>query len=511
MNTNKQIIIVGAGFAGLSAACYLASEGYDVLVIDNQEEVGGRNRQMKVTKDDAYFLFDLGPSWYWMPDVFRSFFKRFGKDIPYDLIKLKTQYRIYEKDKILNIQDEESLSDKIKSKSYLSECSDKYNIAMSKFITKSCCAITDFFSFDIFRNIHKLHLHLSHRQLLKSKGFVGSDLTILEWPVLFLGGSPSTIPGLYSLMNHVSIKQGTYVVKGGMPRVTEEMAKLATSLGVKFKMNKTVSSFIMRNSKIEGIRTDDGKIEMCKKLVWCGDYAFGESLLPSSSQHYGPSYWKKRTFSPSSLLYWIGVKDLDLSVLQHHNLWFDESLDDHCDEIYNKPCWPTKPLFYCSVPSLSDPSLCSESHHTIFILIPVATHLENDNNKLRSYYESYCLDKISKRHESLRNIRDHIVWKKSYGPNDFKSDYFAFGNNAYGLANTLSQTAFGKPLCKSPFVSNLYFAGQTTTPGPGMAPCILSGSTVTDLIVRDDRNGWFSKLFDWIQLRCVYFLQKWLF
>lgn len=485
----KKVIVIGSGFSGLVAASYLAKFGYDVTIHEKLSTLGGRARKFEAEG----FTFDMGPSWYWMPEVFDKFYQEFGRSTKdfYDLKRLDPSYKVFFENSTMELPaNEEDLyklfesyesgsSEKLKK--FLASAKYKYEVGMNEFVQKPSLSITEFFDLRIITSSMKLQMFKSIskeiRGLFKHKELI----ELLEFPVLFLGATPQKIPALYSLMNYADLILGTWYPMGGMHKIVEAMVQIAKDQGVKFKMDDGVEKIIVENKNALGIQTVSGK-HSADVVVSSADYHHTESrLLEKSCQSYSESYWDKRVMAPSSLLFYLGINK-KVPSLHHHNLFFDRDFNLHAKEIYTDPKWPTDPLFYVCCPSKTDPSVAPEGHENLFLLIPIAPGLE-DTDVLREEYFQTTLARLEDR--IGENISRHIVYKKSYCINNFKEDYNAFKGNAYGLANTLLQTAFLKPKMKSKKVAKLYYTGQLTTPGPGVPPSIVSGEVVARLIAKE--------------------------
>lgn len=484
----KKISVIGSGFAGLSAACYLSKNGYDVTVFEKNSQAGGRAR----TINEAGFLFDMGPSWYWMPDVFEDFFNDFGKTTSdfYELKRLDPSYKIFwGKNDVWNIPSdyselcalfesvEKGSSEKLNR--FLKEAEFKYNNGMKDLVNKPSLSATEFMKWGIIKNTFRIDLFKSFSKHVRNYFTNPKLIQLLEFPVLFLGALPQNTPALYSLMNYADIKLGTWYPMGGMHKIIEAMTKIAVSNGVKINLNSNVTKIIMNGSaNSKGIQVND-RLEESSAIVAAADYQYvDQTLVPDKFKTYTSEYWNKRTLAPSCLIYYVGVNK-KIKNLEHHNLFFDKDFKKHSDEIYTTLKWPTAPLFYVSCPSKTDPSVAPENNENLFILIPVSTGL-NDTPEIRQTYFEMVLGRL----EELtgETIKPHIVFKRSYAHSDFISDYNSFKGNAYGLANTLMQTAFLKPKAKSTKIHNLFYAGQLTVPGPGVPPSIISGKIASELL-----------------------------
>ncbi len=485
----KKIGVIGAGFAGISAACHLANKGYDVFVLEKNSSPGGRASQLKSNG----FTFDKGPSWYWMPDVFERFFDQFGKKPSdyYELERLDPSYRVKFSDGYTDLpasmSELEALFESIepgasdKLRQFLKQAEYKYEVGINDLVYKPSRSISEFMDLRLLKGLLKMDVFTSMSKHIRRFFKNEKLIQLLEFPVLFLGSTPENTPALYSLMNYADISLGTWYPKGGMYSVVDGMVRLAESLGVKFLYNHAVEEFVYEANSITKIITNQGEHEV-NVVVGGADYHHIDShILKPEFRNYDEKYWESRTMAPSSLLFYIGVNK-KLPNLLHHVLFFDEDFKLHADEIYNNPKWPSKPLIYVSATSKTDETVAPEGQENLVVLIPVAPGLE-DTQETRDQYFELIMDKLET--FTGTNIRDHIVVKESFAHRDFINDYNSFKGNAYGLANTLLQTAILKPSLKNKKLNNLYFTGQLTVPGPGVPPSIISGEVVSKEISKD--------------------------
>jgi phytoene desaturase len=485
----KKVIVIGSGFAGLSAASFMAREGWDVTVIEKNKTPGGRARQLK----ENGFTFDMGPSFYWMPDVFDRYFQQFEKKTAdyYQLKRLDPSYRIYWSDGYTDIPaDFEQLKKVFESfeagsaarlEEYLKGAAYKYDEGMKRLVYKPGRSLTEFMDWKTISGVFKLQVFSSIRKHI-AKYFSHPKLRqLMEFPVLFLGALPQDTPALYSLMNYADIKGGTWYPDGGMYAVVDGMYKLALELGVKFHFEEEAISIKTAGSKARTLLTNKDIYEV-EAVISGADYHFTETrLLPEESRSYSAAYWNKKIMAPSCLMYYVGL-NRKLKKPVHHSLFFDVPFENHGNEIYKNPQWPQNPLFYVSVASATDRNAAPEGCENIVFLIPVAAGLQNDTEELRDKYFTM----IARRMEKLtgESILDAVIYKKTFSVSDFVSDYNSFRGNAYGLANTLMQTAIFRPACRSKKVSNLFYTGQLTVPGPGVPPSLISGEVTAKEVVK---------------------------
>lgn len=484
---NKKIIIIGSGFSSLSAACYLAKAGNDVTILEKNTSVGGRASQFK----KEGFKFDMGPTWYWMPDIFEKFFSDFNKKPSdfYDLEKLKPAYQVY-----FDVLKSITISDKIEDiyevfekeekgsakylKKFLDEARRNYDIAINKMVYKPGNSILELVSKDTILRVNQFFKSISYdvRKNIESKKLI----QILEFPVLFLGAKPSNTPSFYNFMNHADFGLGTWHPKGGMYEVVKAFVTLAESLGVQIMTNQNVEKILVKDKTVSGVEVN-GEFISADLILSGADYHHSEELLDTQYRMYSEKYWSNKTFAPSSLLFYVGF-DTKLKNVSHHTLFFDSDFDQHAVSIYDTPEWPSNPLFYASFPSITDNSFAPEDKEAATFLIPIAPGIE-DTEAIREKYFNKIMDRLEELTD--QKLRKHIVFNRSYCVKDFVKDYNSYKGNAYGLANILTQTAFLRPKLKSKKVKDLYFTGQLTVPGPGVPPAIISGKIVADLIAKN--------------------------
>lgn len=487
---SKKALVIGSGFAGLSAASSLAQKGFQTTILEKNSSIGGRARQFS----DSGFTFDMGPSWYWMPDVFESYFNRFGKSVSdyYQLKRLDPSYQV-----VYGINDGmpipadmkelEGLFESLEKgaglqlREFLKQAAYKYEVGINKLVYKPGRSLSEFASLKLLIDVIRMDVFQSMSKHVRKFFTHPKLIQLMEFPVLFLGALPQNTPALYSLMNYADMSLGTWYPEGGMHKIVEGMGKLAEELGVQILTDHAVEKIVSANGRVTKVITNQG--EFTADVVIAGaDYHHVETqLLEPEDRNYSDNYWEKRVMAPSSLLYYVGL-DKRIEGLLHHNLFFDTDFAPHAHHIYTDPQWPEDPLFYASLTSKTDPTVAPKGHENLFLLIPVAPGLE-ENEEIRTRY----FDMIMTRMERFtgQSLKDHVVYYRSYAHKDFKDDYNSFKGNAYGLANTLKQTAILKPSLKSKKLNNLYFTGQLTTPGPGVPPSLISGIVVADEIEKE--------------------------
>ncbi|MFY7739585.1 MAG: phytoene desaturase family protein [Flavobacterium sp.] len=480
----KNIKIIGSGFSALAAACYLAKDANIVTIYEKNSTIGGRARQLK--KDG--FTFDIGPTWYWMPDVFERFFNDFGKKPSdyYELIKLSPAYQVY-----FGVNEFVTIADNLpeiittfesiekgsgeKLASFMKEAQSNYDIAIKDLVYRPGVSPLELITVETALKVNQFFGNISKdiRRRFKNKKLV----QILEFPVLFLGAKPSDTPSFYNFMNFADFGLGTWHPKNGMYSVVLAMEELAKELGVTINVNSNIEKIEVTDGKATALIVNGERVDA--DIILSGaDYHHSETLLDEKHRAYSEKYWEKKTFAPSSLLFYVGF-DKKIKNVEHHSLFFDVDFDVHAQDIYDNPKWPKDPLFYASFPSKTDSNSAPEGKEAAIFLIPLAPGL-NDTNELRETYFEKIITRLEKLTE--QSLKNNIIFKESFCVNDFIKDYNSYKGNAYGMANTLLQTAFLRPKLKSKKVKSLYFTGQLTVPGPGVPPALISGKLVADLI-----------------------------
>jgi phytoene desaturase len=434
---NKSISIIGSGFSSLSAACYLAHAGHQVEIFEKNSTPGGRARQLK--RDG--FVFDIGPSWYWMPDVFEKFFGDFDKKVSdyYELERLNPGYQVYfgENDsiiigdsleKIYVAFETEEEGSAAKLKKFIAKAADNYKIAIDELVYRPGVSPLELVTPD---TIKKLGYFFSNVKKEVTREFKNPKLTqILQFPVLFLGAKPADTPAFYNFMNFADFGLGTWHPKGGMYSIVKGMVQLAKSLGVKINVNSPVEEILLENKKAVGIKVK-GRNIVSDVVLSGADYHHSETLLPKVLRAYSEDYWDKKTFAPSSLIFYVGLNKKVKNV-SHHTLFFDVDFDTHAETIYDTAQWPKEPLFYTNFPSISDSDMAPQGKEACFILIPIAPGLE-DTEELRNRYFDIVMERLEKLTE--QSLKDDILFRESFCVNDFISVYNSYKGNAYGMAN----------------------------------------------------------------------------
>lgn len=482
----NKVAIIGAGFGGLSAAAYLARDGYDVTVYEKNSKPGGRAYVMK----RKGFTFDMGPSWYMMPDVFEDFFTDFNSRVKdqYQLKKLLPSYRVYDADSQYDVKpvDEGGLElfDKLEPgsskniKQLLKKTGKEYKHIRDNLLEKDYLSPTDTIDSNILTMLANPALFMSYHSRIKRTSQNEDIQRILEFMTVFMGGSPQNIPGVYSLLSHVDLGLGIWYPMGGFGQVVKKFEQHAKNLGVKFVYNAPVSKIHTTQHKASAIEVN-GQVLPYDIIVANADYEHVESsLVPHNYRTYSDNYWNKRVLSPSAVLIYLGVKSKVPGIL-HHTMFFDADWHGHFDQVFKHKKWSARPLFYTASPSKTDPSVAPKGCENIVILAPMANGLSPSKEQMHELTESL----IARMEARIQhNFAKDIVVKEVINQQFFEQTFNSYKGNAFGLAHLLGQSALFRPRMQSKKLNNLFYVGQYTNPGTGVPMVVLSGKIIARVV-----------------------------
>ncbi|KQC03623.1 MAG: phytoene dehydrogenase [Methanoculleus sp. SDB] len=480
-----KVAVIGTGFGGLSAAALLADKGFDVTVFEKNEQPGGR---ASVYRENGY-AFDMGPSWYLMPDVYERCFAEFGKK-PADFFELKRldpAYRIYfgkepmidvpaDLDRTFILFDdlEERGSEKLKA--YLASAKEKYDLTINEMLYRDYRSIFDLINGKLLLQGARLHI-LENLEEFVNKSFSSEEARrIVEYSIGFLGGSPKNTPAFYHIMSHIDLTLGVWYPAGGIRTVADAIYRLAGSLGAQFRFNEPVEKIRIDNGRATGVITAQGTYN-ADIVVVNADYAHAElELLEDRFRTYDRNYWESRVLAPSAFVAYLGL-NRKIAGLRHHTLFLDADWDAGFEKIFDpaKAAWPEHPSYYVNVPSQTDPTAAPEGCDTLFLLVALAPGLEDTSERRERFFNQVMDDLESKLGEP---VRDAIVVKRIFALNDFRDRYNAYHGTALGLSHTLFQTALWRPAHRSAKVENLYYTGHYTHPGIGVPMTLISSTIV---------------------------------
>ena len=481
----QDVVVIGGGFGGLSTACYLADADANVTLIEKNEQLGGRASRLETDG----FRFDMGPSWYLMPDVFERFFAHFDRDVEdyYTLSRLDPHYRIFFKDGdqvdlVPDVEQNKALFESYEPgagealEAYLEKSKENYEIGMEHFVYTDRPRLRDYMDFDVLRYSWGLSLIGSMQGHVEDYFEHPKLQQIMQYTLVFLGGSPYNTPALYNLMSHVDFNMGVYYPDGGIGAVVDGIVELGSELGVDYVTEQPVTEIAGRRGGF-AVRTATGDEYLADLVVSDADYAHTEQeLLPPEKRQYDADYWESRTYAPSAFLLYLGVEG-DVEPLAHHTLVLPTEWDGHFEQIFDRPAWPDDPAYYLCVPSKTDDTVAPEGHSNLFALVPIAPGLE-DTESIRAEYRDQVLEDIAA--NTGVDLRDRIVFERMFSVKDFADRYNSMKGTALGMAHTLRQTSLFRPPHHSDAVDGLYFTGSYTTPGIGVPMCLISGQLTAE-------------------------------
>lgn len=485
-------VIIGAGFGGLATACILGKAGWKVTVLEKNEQIGGRAGVLKAKG----FTFDMGPSWYLMPDVFEHFFALVGENINdhLNLKRLSPSYRVFFKDvhdrpydiygdlkkdqdtfEALEPGSSQKLADYLKRSEYI------YKTSMDKFLYQNYDGLRDIMKPSLIGEAHKLSLFSNMDRYVRSYFSSPETQKIMEYPLVFLGASPYNAPALYSLMSHVDFNQGVFYPDGGFGSVVRAIKTIGNKYGVTYKTNATVKKIIVEGGRATGVVTDQ-ELFKADVVISNADIHHTETkLLDSTQRDHSDHYWQRRTLAPSALLMYLGVKG-SLPQLLHHNLIFSKDWQTNFNQIFKTKQWPSDPSLYICNPSKTDSSVAPKDHENVFILVPLPAQLSYTDQELERYANK-ILDTIETEIK-VPDLRQRIVYQKLFAAKDFATRYNSLEGTGLGLAHTLKQTALFRPKNTSRKVAGLYYVGANTHPGIGVPVTLISAELASQKILK---------------------------
>ena len=483
---NKKVVVIGAGIGGLGTAGLFAKKGYEVTVLEKNENLGGR---ANIFESDGY-RFDMGPSWYLAPDLFEHFFSLMGERIEdhMDLVRLSPSYRIFfSKDpKPLDIHSDIAVDSATfeeiepgsaeQLRAYLKQSEYQYEVATQHFMYKNYDTVFDFFNRRVMTEGQKLSV-FSKMHAFVSRFFKTRKLQqVMEYTMVFLGTSPYEAPALYNLMSHMDFNQGVFYPQGGFYELIKALARIAEKNGADLRTNSPVAEVVVENGVTKGVMLESKEFVEADIVISNADIQFTETrLLGEKWRTHSNKYWNKRVMAPSAFIMYLGVKE-KLPNLIHHNLLFSDDWRKNFDDIYKDPRLPEEPSLYVCAPSVTDPSVAPEGRENLFVLVPIASDLQISDHEKDAYSE-----KVLARMEQemkLPGLRKKIEYKRIYTVDNFAADYNAFKGTALGLAHTIWQTAIFRPNNRSKKVKNLFYVGAGTNPGIGTQICLISAELV---------------------------------
>lgn len=499
MSHKKTAIIIGAGYGGLALANLLAKKGYQTHVYEKNSAPGGRIHAVR--KDG--FVFDLGPSWYLMPEVFEQYYQLFNQNVneKLELVRFSPGYKVfYETQPAIEVagelQKDAALFEAIETgagkrlERYVRESSRIYRLALAHFLYTSFRSPLMFLKWDIVRHAPRMAL-LAFRSLDAHVSSYFKDQRLkqlLEYHSVFLGASPFAAPAIYSLMSHLDFKSGVYYPRKGMLQLPKDLEAIGRDLGVTYHYDQPVARILVKSNQAVGIQTAAGETVAADVVISNADLEFTETqLLDHQHQTFPASYWHRREPGPGALLVSFGVAT-PLPMLKHHNLYFVDKWFENFEAIYTTKTVPRHASIYICNPTKTDPTLAPEGKENLFVLVPFPAGVALDVDEEQALVEKVIglLKKIT----AIDDLETYIQTKHVFGPQDFNTAFNAWQFNAFGgESHTLRQSALFRTRNRSKKVKNLFYVGAGTRPGIGLPMCLIGAQVTYREIIGSKRTG----------------------
>ena len=479
----KRVVVIGAGLGGLATAALLANDGWEVTLLEKNEGPGGRARVW----ESLGFFYDMGPSWYLMPDAFHRYFRLFGKTASdfFSLVRLDPQFRVFSgTGDVYDVRDDLRANAELfnrlepsgaaKTERYLEMARKQYDLSVRHFLYRDYDGLTDFLHKEILTKGLRLGV-LGSVHKLAAKEIRDERLQqILEFTMVFIGGNPKQTPGLYALMSSIVLDRGVWYPMGGIGMIVRALQELGQAKGVRYEYGCPARGIRASDGRASEVLTDLGAFP-ADVVISNADYHHTETmLLDRNVRTYDDKFWRRRVLSPSAFILYIGL-DRRLDGLLHHNLYFEKNWDIHFDAVFRNPAWPERFSYYVSCPSKTDPSVAPPGMENLFFLVPVAPGMD-DTDDMREAFAGRVLDHFEQM--TGQTIRRNMVVRRIFSQQDFIADYNTYKGTAFSLSHTLFQTAVFRPRRRSRRLTNLYFTGQYTHPGVGM-PMVFIAAELT--------------------------------
>ena len=490
MNKKTKIIVIGAGPGGLSAAMILAHRGYDVVVYEKQNFVGGRTSPVTI----GDFTFELGPTFVMLPQAFEDVFSKAGRKISdyLEMKQLDTLYRLkfgdgrnftvsYNKEIMKREIARLFPGDEKGYDLYLKKQKRKFELIYP------CLKVPYIHWFHYLRP--KLLRALPYMQNFTSvydvmaKYFKHDDMRIsMTFQAKYLGMSPWHCPGTFSILSYIEHAFGIYHPIGGVHKITEAMAKIITEEKGNIVLNKGVAKILIENGRAVGVQLDDGSIDRSDYVVMNADFAAGMTdLVPESHRgKWTNTELKKRQYSCSTFMIYLGL-DKQYN-FPHHNIFFADDYKKNIDEIFEGNKLPKDPSFYIQNPQITDTTLAPDGKSTIYVLVPVPNldaNINWDEEKIR--YRNLVMQKISEKTE-MHDIEKHIEAERIITPQDWERKMNVYKGAVFNLSHNIGQMLYFRPHNKFENLPGLFLVGGGTHPGSGLPTIIESGRITADLI-----------------------------
>jgi phytoene desaturase len=465
--------------------------------LEKNERLGGVANEFSVETGAGTFRYDMGPSWYLMPDVFENYFALLDEKVEdhLDLVRLDPSYRIFfqgqgrsfdfysdlERDTPTFEHLEPGAGDKLKN--YLEKSKYQYEIAIRGFMYKNNDTVFDFINKQTATEGRELEVFAKMSDYV-AKHFSSDEVQkVMQYTLVFLGSSPYNTPALYNIMSHIDFNMGVFYPQGGIHQIPKALVNIGKKLGVEYRTDVPVAQILTkRGPSVKGVILENGETLEADVIVSNASIHHTESLLPKPYRDHSEKYWDKRTLAPSALIMYLGVKGT-IPSLTHHNLLFSPDWEKNFAEIFDAPQWPSDPSLYICAPSKTDPDAAPEGYENLFVLVPIAARTGYTPEELESQADR-MIELIGSEMD-IPDFKERIIYKRLFSVKDFASRYNKLGGTALGLAHTITQTAILRPNNQSKKVKGLLYVGADTNPGIGMPIQLISAELALKRLIED--------------------------
>ncbi|NUU76999.1 phytoene desaturase family protein [Paenibacillus xylanilyticus] len=489
---SRKVVIVGAGFGGLSCAIRLASQGVRVTMLERQAHAGGKLQQVIL---DGYH-FDRGPSTITMPSAFRSVFEHAGVEMEdyVQLYELEPRTRnVFADGTVVDLSGkrewmEEQIAayspeDALRYDAFMDESAALYAEASRHFLGKLLLTAKDKYNLQMLRSLLRVRPTVKLNQLLRSYFSHPHTLAMFGRYATYVGSSPYQAPSIFAMMGHVEAGEGVYGVKGGTYQLIAAMTKLAREKGVEIVTGTEVRQIVVRNGKVTGVDTDRGFRE-ADQVVANGDVLSVNRLLlaPEHREQMSDSRIRKYEPSISGFVTLAGVRRQYDSLL-HHTVFFPEQYEPEFNHIFRERRMPLDPTIYICYSGYSEAGMAPAGASNLFILVnaPYLSDAWNWDEQTESYGE-IVLDKLAQR--GIQGLKQSDVLIR-YTPQHIERDTLAHQGSIYGISSNSVKQTFSRPGNKSKDVKGLWYVGGTTHPGGGTPIVTLSGQLVGEQLASE--------------------------
>ena len=488
-HSQPSALVIGSGAAGLATAIHLAQHGFDVKVLEKNNNPGGRLDQI----DREGFKIDTGPTLYVMPHLYALELERIGID-PYsafDLQRVDPTYHIYFEDgqQLLLSSDLSLMSEQVerfeagashRMLDYLAEGGQHYHLAMEHLVRKDFRRAADFF------NLNNLPLMLKVRALQHHYSYVGKFFNdphlkaAFTFQDMYMGLSPFKAPTTFSLMQYSEMTHGIWYPRGGMYTIALTLVERAQEAGVDILLNKHVAQIDVDGRRAVGVTLEDGARYTADFVIANADlpYVYNELLPPDGTM----KQLERKHYSCSTISFFWAL-DTTFPELEPHMLFLADDYEGGFQAL-NGGELPERPSLYVHTPTKLNLASAPPGLDSVIGIVPVGnmdSHPDEDWSSVRRKARQAIFDRLST--IGLPALPDHIDFETCYTPESWHRRYNLYQGSTHGLSHKLTQLAYMRPHNQHKRYRNLFFVGASTHPGTGVPTVLVSARLATERIL----------------------------